>query len=156
LTCTIHITAWTSWEDKENIRRPPLFNCKSKSRSRHFINFVSENAKIKRLDSPTTIFNDQSIYVDYILSKAIALQQTIHIINWNETFVKRNTQCDFGEQDKLKLFSVELFVQFISKQNLLWLTWSPKQKLLSRFDFKMQRHLNILYKGHHLVTGFQT
>lgn len=41
--------------------------------------------------------------------------------------------------------SVELFIQLILKQNLLWrLTWSHEQNSLSQFDFNMQRHFNIL------------
>ena len=64
---------------------------------------------------------------------------------------------DFGEHDKLKCsaFTV-LFVQFTSKyKDLLWLTWSRNQQLVSRFDFQMQCHLKMLYKFYRLVTGFQ-
>ena len=54
----------------------------------------------------------------------------------------------FWKTRQIKILSVELFVQFLSKQNLLrWLTWSRKQYLLSRIDFNMKRHPKILKKA---------
>ena len=56
---------------------------------------------------------------------------------------------------QIKMFLVELFVQFIPKQNLpWWWTWSRSyyHGLISTCSATLKIH----YKGHRLVTGFQT